>query len=109
MRLNLLLSIVFLPVLSVAQTYTYSTFYSFAKGTSPSGSLIIDGSGNLYGLSSGGTHDAGRVYKINPQKPSLRCIALQRAKVAPVPLSEAPVTVIFMGSSGTRAQAVFIS
>jgi uncharacterized repeat protein (TIGR03803 family) len=67
MKTKLLLLLMLLPICAGAQTYTYSTFYTFKTGTSASLSLM-DGSGNLYGLSSGGTHNAGEVYKITPKK-----------------------------------------
>jgi hypothetical protein len=66
-RTKLFFFLVFLPILSFAQTYTYSTFYTFKTGTSASLALM-DGSGNMYGISSGGTHNAGQVYKLTPKK-----------------------------------------
>src|SRR5947209_16391478 len=54
-----------------AQTYKFSTLYSFKNnGSDPSlpTSLIIDGSGNLYGTSFyGGTHNNGAVFKVGPK------------------------------------------
>src|ERR1700733_15295330 len=51
-----------------AQTYKFSTLYSFKNnGKDPSvpSSLILSADGNLYGTSaSGGTHGAGTVFKI---------------------------------------------
>lgn len=54
-----------------AQTYKFSTLYSFAgSGTGPSrisANLILDSAGNLYGVSSnGGTHGQGTVFKVTP-------------------------------------------
>jgi uncharacterized repeat protein (TIGR03803 family) len=63
---RLLHLLLFIPVLSFAQTYTYSTLTSFAAG-GPSGpsSLIIDDSGNLYGTSSsGGKSGFGTMFKV---------------------------------------------
>jgi uncharacterized repeat protein (TIGR03803 family) len=63
-KMKLLLILLFLPVMGFAQTYSYSTFYNFQEGNAPSASLLIDDSGNLYGISSGGTYQLGEVYKI---------------------------------------------
>jgi uncharacterized repeat protein (TIGR03803 family) len=57
------------PCKSWAQTFTFSTLYSFkSSGTGPNtpvGFLIIDSEDNLYGLSlSGGTYGMGTVFKI---------------------------------------------
>ncbi len=62
-RLPILL--LFVPLLSFAQTYTGSTLYSFTKGTKNPKyplSLIIDSSGNLYGTALGGPN--GTVFKV---------------------------------------------
>lgn len=67
MKTKLLLSLMFLSVLASAQTYTYSTLYSFTSGTKhPKNpiSLIIDSSGNLYGTALGGPHGYGTVFKV---------------------------------------------
>jgi uncharacterized repeat protein (TIGR03803 family) len=59
-----------------AQTYTYSTLYSFQNnGKDPANPpflvpsfLILGADGNLYGTSSeGGTYGAGTVFKVTPQ------------------------------------------
>ena len=52
MRYRLLLTLLFVPLLAGAQTYTYSTLVNFPpqaeKGPNdPIGSLIIDAAGNL--------------------------------------------------------------
>jgi uncharacterized repeat protein (TIGR03803 family) len=70
MRAKVLLFL-FLPVLCVAQTYTFSTLVNFPakskKGPIAPESLIIDSSGNLYGISSaGGTSNLGTVFKVTP-------------------------------------------
>src|SRR5437588_13410 len=56
---------------ATAQTYKFSTLYSFNNnGTDPKtpSALIIDGSGNLYGTSiSGGAFNDGAVFKVTPQ------------------------------------------
>ena len=53
------------------QTYVEKVLYSFGTnsedGTNPQSSLILDTSGNLYGsTSTGGLHQAGIVFKIDP-------------------------------------------
>ena len=68
-----MLSLLFLSFISSArlasaQTYTFSTPYSFPPSTAvspknPSGP-IIDVSGNLYGVSNGGTYGFGTVFKV---------------------------------------------
>lgn len=53
-------------------TYTQSTLYSFAggnagpilDGANPSGALIMDGAGNLYGTTAGGGFGSGTVFEI---------------------------------------------
>ena len=49
---------------------TYSVLYSFGADNdagSPSGPLLLDSAGNLYGVTaSGGTFNAGAVYKLSP-------------------------------------------
>lgn len=67
MKTRLLLFFLLLSVLASAQTYTYSTLYSFTSGTKHPKfplSLIIDSSGNLYGTALGGPHGYGTVFKV---------------------------------------------
>jgi uncharacterized repeat protein (TIGR03803 family) len=56
---------------ATAQTYKFSSLYSFTNnGTDPTNpsALIIDGSGNLYGASTGGgSFNNGAVFKVTPQ------------------------------------------
>ena len=77
MRSRLLLTLLFVPLLASAQTYTYSTLVNFPpqakKGPNdPIGSLIIDAAGNLYGTSiyggtKGPSYGAGTVFKVTPK------------------------------------------
>lgn len=72
MKTKLLLAILFLPILSFAQTYTYSTFASFPATSAKSAvnpyAPIIDSSGNIYGVSLyGGTNNEGTVFKVTPK------------------------------------------
>ena len=68
--LFLLLGLVVSGQAGSAQTYTFSTLYSF-PGTagSPQGpaSPIIDSSGNVYGTSLGGKYGFGTVFKVTPK------------------------------------------
>ncbi len=68
MKSRLLLSFIILAsFFASAQTYTYSTLYSFKSGrTNPAYplSLIIDSSGNLYGTALGGPNGYGTVFKV---------------------------------------------
>jgi uncharacterized repeat protein (TIGR03803 family) len=71
MKTKLALLLLLLPVLGFAQTYTFSTLVSFPASSKKSASApfapIIDGSGNLYGISYyGGTFDGGTVFKVTP-------------------------------------------
>jgi uncharacterized repeat protein (TIGR03803 family) len=72
MKAKLMLFLLSVPALCFAQTYTYSTLVSF-PATSKQGpigpqSLIIDSSGNLYGMSStGGAFTLGTVFKVTPK------------------------------------------
>ncbi len=58
---------------ALAQTYTYSTLYSFKNvndGTAPNGpsALIVDTAGNLYGTTAfGGEGGAGTVYELSAE------------------------------------------
>jgi uncharacterized repeat protein (TIGR03803 family) len=53
-----------------AQTYTFSTLYSFKNSGDgprrPGTPLIVDSAGNLYGTASGGQFDNGTVFKVTP-------------------------------------------
>lgn len=55
------------PAIVEAQTYTFSSLYSF-QGTSgeyPLGGVVVDSKGNLYGTTSeGGAHGNGTVFKV---------------------------------------------
>ena len=63
------LSILLLPgLLAEAQTYRFESFPSarFGFGTNPVGTLIMDGSGNVYGTTTQGViYGSGTVFKIN--------------------------------------------
>jgi uncharacterized repeat protein (TIGR03803 family) len=55
---------------ALAQTYTYKLLYSFAgepaDGSEPSGSLIRDSAGNLYGTTfNGGAYGQGTIFKVD--------------------------------------------
>src|SRR5580658_6053421 len=53
--------------LAQAQSYTYNTVYSFSgtTGDYPSGGLIMDASGNLYGTTeTDGTYGDGAVFEL---------------------------------------------
>ncbi len=55
------------PPFVAAQTYTFSSLYSFqgANGEYPLGGLVVDSKGNLYGTTSeGGAHGSGTVFKM---------------------------------------------
>jgi uncharacterized repeat protein (TIGR03803 family) len=57
--------------LNASGGWIYTVFYSFSKaaqdGFNPSGGLILDASGNLYGTTlAGGTYNKGVVYEITP-------------------------------------------
>lgn len=69
MKTKLLLSILLLPLLATAQTYTFSTLYAFQNNgkdpANPDAALIVDSADNLYGVSSnGGKYDLGTVFKV---------------------------------------------
>jgi len=56
-------------VFKIAPDGTGTTLYAFQGGTdgaSPSGGLVIDGTGNLYGTTGGGGYGYGTVFKIAP-------------------------------------------
>jgi uncharacterized repeat protein (TIGR03803 family) len=79
MKTRFLLSLVLLPVLAHAQTYTESILYSFGSasndGINPWGGLVMDSAGNLYGTTTIGgdvsCHDSkdgvgcGTVFKVD--------------------------------------------
>jgi uncharacterized repeat protein (TIGR03803 family) len=78
MKMRLLPLFLLLPVLAVAQTYTYSTLVNFPPATQqgsfwPSSALLIDADGNLYGTSLyGGIYGSasggyGTVFEVTPQ------------------------------------------
>ena len=65
------LTVLFLSLFASAQTYKFSTLYSFPKGgDAPSNigaNLIIDSAGNLYGVSTnGGLYRRGTVFQLSP-------------------------------------------
>jgi len=68
---TLLLLPVFLPVLAGAQTYKESTLVSFPSiansPVQPTGGLIIDAAGDLYGSAQGGVNNLGAIFKVTPQ------------------------------------------
>src|SRR5450631_50010 len=77
MKTRLLLFLL-LPVLAVAQTYTYSTLVNFPPATQqgpfwPGSRLLMDADGNLYGTSLyGGIYGSasggyGTAFKVTPQ------------------------------------------
>ncbi len=53
-----------------ASSWTLTTIHTFGKfvdGRNPTGSVIFDASGNLYGTTGqGGTHDSGAVFEVSP-------------------------------------------
>ncbi len=69
--LALLLLPVSLPVLAGAQTYRESTLVSFPSITNgpvlPTGGLIIDAAGHLYGSAQGGVNNLGAIFEVTPQ------------------------------------------
>jgi uncharacterized repeat protein (TIGR03803 family) len=71
MKTKLLLFLLLFPVLTFAQTYTFTTLVSFPPTSKKSavnpGAPIIDSIGNLYGISpSGGRTGGGTVWKVTP-------------------------------------------
>ena len=48
--------------------YTYTLLHEFggAEGAWPTGDLVLDAQGNLYGIAAGGTHSWGLVWEITP-------------------------------------------
>jgi uncharacterized repeat protein (TIGR03803 family) len=75
MRVIALVSLLFFSYIAAAQTYTESTIYNFGfsvgDGANPSGGLVIDKAGNLYGTTTynaaaKGVSCCGAVYKLAP-------------------------------------------
>jgi uncharacterized repeat protein (TIGR03803 family) len=78
MRTKLLLTIFLLPVFLANQTgnqtgdptYTESTFVNFPAITNgpvlPTGGLLIDAAGHLYGSAQGGVNNLGAIFKVAP-------------------------------------------
>jgi uncharacterized repeat protein (TIGR03803 family) len=70
LRTHLLVALVAVvtSLFAQAQTYTFSTLYSFKNSGDgphlPMASLIIDNAGNLYGVASGGEYNNGTVFKV---------------------------------------------
>jgi uncharacterized repeat protein (TIGR03803 family) len=46
--------------------YSFCSQSNCADGAVPSGDLILDGAGNLYGIAMGGAYDAGTVFELTP-------------------------------------------
>jgi uncharacterized repeat protein (TIGR03803 family) len=71
MRIRLLPFVLLLPIAAGAQTYRESTLVSFPSVTHgpvlPSGGLIIDMAGRLYGSAQGGVNNLGAIFKITPE------------------------------------------
>jgi len=71
MRSRLLLFVLLLPIAAGAQTYRESTLVSFSSFNDgpvlPSGGLIIDMTGHLYGSSQGGAHNLGAIFRVTPE------------------------------------------
>jgi uncharacterized repeat protein (TIGR03803 family) len=71
-RISLIsLTVLFVSLFANAQTYKFSTLYSFPKGgDGPSNigaSLIVDSDGNLYGVSTnGGQYRRGTIFRVSP-------------------------------------------
>lgn len=75
MKMKLLLCMLLLPVvlqvLAGAQTYAESTLATFPSVTNgpvlPTGGLIIDAAGHLYGSAQGGLNGLGAIFKVTPE------------------------------------------
>ena len=71
MKTRLLLLILLLPISAGAQTYRESTLVSFPSITNgpvlPTGGLIIDAAGHLYGSAQGGVNSLGAIFKVTPR------------------------------------------
>ncbi len=75
MKMKLLLSVLLVPVvlqvMAGAQTYRESTFVSFPSITNgpvlPTGGLIIDAAGHLYGSAQGGVNGLGAIFRVTPE------------------------------------------
>jgi uncharacterized repeat protein (TIGR03803 family) len=52
---------------STGQEKVFFSFNAFASGDFPTGTLIQDSAGNLYGIAGGGPGGAGVIYKLSPQ------------------------------------------
>lgn len=71
MKTRLLLFVLLLAVSAGAQSHRESTFVSFPSISNgpvlPSGGLIIDATGHLYGSAQGGVNNLGAIFEITPQ------------------------------------------
>ena len=71
MKTRLLLFIFLLPIAAGAQNYRESTLVSFPSITNgpvlPTGGLIIDAAGNLYGSAQGGVDNLGAIFRVTPE------------------------------------------
>jgi uncharacterized repeat protein (TIGR03803 family) len=71
MKTRLLLCVLLLPIAMGAQSYRESTLVNFPSITNgpvlPSGGLIIDAAGHLYGSAQGGVNSLGAIFKITPE------------------------------------------
>jgi uncharacterized repeat protein (TIGR03803 family) len=67
---RLLLMFLLLPVVVECQSYSESALTVFSSATNgpvlPTGGLIIDGSGHLYGSAQGGANHLGAIFEISP-------------------------------------------
>jgi uncharacterized repeat protein (TIGR03803 family) len=100
--IGLTLPVLMMPVLLATRTakaQTYSVLYSFKGGTdgeNPSGTVVRDGKGNLYGTTYfGGAHDRGTVYKVNKAGKETVLYSFQGA-----PDGANPITNLIMDSVG---------
>lgn len=71
MKTKLLMALLLLSTWAFAQTYTQSTLVSFPSITNgpvlPTGGLIIDATGRLYGSAQGGLNGLGAVFEVTPE------------------------------------------
>jgi uncharacterized repeat protein (TIGR03803 family) len=70
MKTKWLLMLLILPAWAGAQTYTQSTLVNFPSITNgpvlPTGGLIIDAAGHLYGSAQGGKNNLGAIFEVKP-------------------------------------------